>query len=167
MENQIEIWKDVIDYDGIYKISDLGRIKSFKFGKEKILKTGIKGSGYYYITLCKNGITKNRTIHQIVAETFLNHIPNGRTLVVNHKNFNKLDNRLSNLEIVTMRENSNKKHLKSSSQYTGVCWDKKTNKWISVIRINGKQKYLGCFNDELKASECYKSALELINLNQK
>ena len=103
-------------------------------------------------------------MHQLVAEAFLNHKRCGMEFVINHIDFNKTNNKVENLEIITNRENSNQKHLKSSSIYTGVSWDKRYNKWRSNITVNGKLKHLGYFINELEASEVYKKELNnLIN----
>lgn len=164
-----EIWKPIKDFETAYEVSNLGRVKSLarerKNGtgsylhKERILKHGIS-SFYYNVCLKFNGKTKTRNVHQLVAEAFLNHKPCGFKLVVNHKDFNKLNNCVENLEIVTQRENSNKKHLKSKSIYTGVYWIESRNKWISRIQINGKIKNLGYFKTEKEASEYYQNALK-------
>jgi hypothetical protein len=69
---------------------------------------------------------------------------------------------LDNLEIVTARENSNKKHLKSSSKYIGVCFEKESKKWVASISLKGKQKKLGRFDCEIKASEAYQNALKTL-----
>ena len=95
---------------------------------------------------------------------FLNHTPDRFEKVGNHKNFNKLDNRVENLEIVPQRENSNHKHIKSSSSYTGVHWDSRKKKWTSTIYINNKKVFLGLFTDEIKASKLYEKALNNISL---
>jgi len=167
-----EIWKDIPNYEGLYQVSNLGNVKSLSkivwSGKvyykaiERILKPGINSCGYYTVNLWKSQIKKNKTVHQIVSETFLNHIPNGKKIVINHKDFNKLNNHVNNLEIVTMRENSNKKHLKSSSEYVGVGWHKITNKWISRITINRKLIHLGSFVNEHDAHLAYQNKLKLI-----
>ncbi len=173
MENQIEIWKDVVGHEGIYKVSNLGNVKSlsrisYKRGKypfttkEKIMKLSSDTSGYLIVVLNKNNIKKTRTVHQLVAESFLNHKRCGRLLVVNHKDFNKQNNNVNNIEIVTTRENSNRKHIKSSSQYVGVHWYKKYQKWASCIVIGRKIKFLGYFEDELEASQAYQNALSNI-----
>lgn len=79
---------------------------------------------------------------------------------MNHKDFNRKNNNVENLEIITHRENSNRKHIKSTSQYVGASWFKRTNKWRANIQINGKQKSLGYFTTELEAHEAYQNALE-------
>ena len=161
--NNKEEWKDIKDYEGIYQVSNLGRVKSLKFDKEKILNTGKASSGYLMVCFSKNGKKKARTVHSVVAEAFLDHEPNGYKLVVNHINFDRLDNRVENLEVVTNRENSNQKHLKSTSNYTGVSWYNRTKKWESKIRVNGKSKHLGLFTNELEASRAYQNKLKEIN----
>lgn len=162
MEN-IEIWKDVLGYEGLYQVSNLGNVKSLNYNKtgiEKNLKIFKNRVDYFSISLSKNNIIKTRRIHQLVAEAFLNHVPCGRKLVVNHIDFNKQNNNVNNLEIITMRENSNLKHLPSSSKYVGVSWREKTKKWVSEIWINKKNILLGHFDDELEASEYYENALK-------
>ena len=173
-----ETWKDIKGYEGLYQVSNLGRIKSlerkvpngngkYRLHKERILKGGLFTRGYLGVVLCKESKNVSRTIHQLVAESFLNHKPNGHNLIVNHINFNKTDNRLENLEIISNRDNTNRKHLKSSSQYTGVSWNKRAKKWFSMIHIKGKQKYLGLFNDEYEAHIAYQKALKESNkINQ-
>ena len=159
----VEIYKDVIGYEGIYQVSNLGNVKSLKFNKERVLKPSKDSKGYLSINLSLNGVFKMRNIHQLVAESFLNHKRCGHKLVVNHLDFNKTNNNLNNLELVTARENCNKKHLKSSSKYTGVYWNKNANKWNSRITLNGKLKHLGLFTDELEASKSYQK--ELLNIS--
>lgn len=155
----MEIWKEIKGYEG-YEISSTGRVKSLKGKYERILKSAINMHGYYFVGLSKNGKVTTKKVHQLVAIAFLNHVPNGFILVINHINIDKLDNRVENLEIVTMRENSNQKHLKSSSKYIGVCWHKGCKKWQSIIKINGKQKHLGLFVNEIEASNAYQKALK-------
>ena len=166
-----EIWKDIPEYEGYYQVSNLGRVKSLsrlrfnnggKFtSKEKILKAGTT-DGYFCVALSKNAKQKTFRVHQLMAMAFLNHTPCGLNLVVNHINFDRKDNRIENLELVTARENANKKHIKSSSKYTGVCWDKSRSKWVSHITIDNKQKFLGYFNCELSASKAYQNKLKEI-----
>lgn len=156
-----EQWKDVPNYEGIYQVSDLGRVKSLNYRrskKSKILKQGFS-THKYLLAGFYNGKLKTFKIHQLVAIAFLNHKPCGHKLVVNHKDFNRSNNYVKNLEIITNRENSNLKHIPSTSQYVGVCWDKKIKRWRSSIVINNKYKYLGVFISEIDAHNTYQNAL--------
>ena len=168
-----EEWNDVVDYEGIYKVSDLGRVKSLarivlKKGKypflckERILRPTIGENGYFRVVLTLNLTKKIKRIHKLVAMAFLNHTPCGYELVINHKNFIRTDNRKLNLEIITVRENTNQKHLNSSSEYVGVRWCSNANKWRSDIRINGLKKYPRYFFNEIDAHNAYQKALSEI-----
>jgi hypothetical protein len=155
-----EIFKDIPGYEGMYQVSNLGRIKSFKWEKEKILKQGKTKFGYPQICLTIK-LKKTYPIHKLVAIVFLNNKTDGtQKIVIDHINNNKLDNRLENLQLISQRENSSKDRKNKTSKYTGVCWDKNRNKWISSIYINGK-RIRGRYNTELEAYEAYK-----INLKQ-
>lgn len=93
----MEIWKDITDYEGLYKVSNQGRLKRFyKYGKEKILKPTKMNCGYLVAHLYKNGVDEKKLVHRIVAETFL---PNPLNLSeVNHKDEDKTNNIVENLE---------------------------------------------------------------------
>ena len=90
----IEQWKDIPDYEGIYQISNMGRVRNNK----GIVLTNKTTGKYNHILLCKNGDRKNFTIHRLVAEAFVPNINNYP--IVNHINENSRDNRASNLECV-------------------------------------------------------------------
>lgn len=174
MENK-EVWKPVKGFEDYYHISDLGRLKSLSrivlkkgkyafFSKEKILIQTTNTRGYKRVILSVNSVKKTKMIHVLVAETFLNHnSKNEDLIVVDHKNNIKSDNKLSNLQLITHRENTSKDKKNTSSKYTGVCFRKSRGYWQSAIRINGKIKHLGYFKDELKASEAYQNALNQVN----
>ena len=113
---EYEVWRDIKGYEGIYQVSDLGKVKSlartiyFPSGgkrkvKDRILKPAIDKDGYELLTLAKNGENKNTRVHRIVAEAF---IPNNENKPqVNHINEIKDDNRAVNLEWSTSQENIN------------------------------------------------------------
>ena len=116
MEIKQEIWKDIPDYEGIYKISNLGNIKRIlKSGREKIKKQTIANTGYYYIQLSNNGKNKVYQVHQLVAMAFLNHKPCGFKLVVDHINNIKTDNSVENLQILSHRKNVSKTKNKKTN----------------------------------------------------
>ena len=163
----IEIFKDIPNYEGYYQVSNLGRVKSMKrlslIGrklKEKILKTPSNSNGYSTVVLCREDFRENKTVHQLVAMSFLNHKPKKHKLVVNHINFIRNDNRVENLEIVTQRENSNRKHCKSTSKYVGVSWCKTYEKWLAKIIINRKRTCLGYHHNEIDAHNAYQDKLK-------
>ena len=175
MEKEIEVWKDIPNYEGFYQASNLGNIKSLermvkhwpsglKTVKERILKANPNTQGYLSLWIYKDSISKKIQVHKLVAMAFLNHVPNGYEIVVNHKDFNILNNKLSNLELVSQRENTNRKHLKSTSKYTGVYWYKRDKKWKSSIQVNGKNKNLGTFENEHDAHLAYQKELDKIKI---
>jgi len=179
MEDTEEIWKDVVDFEGNYQISNMGNIKSLSreifngkvifISKEKILKPGKAGSGYLFCVLRKDGFKKISSNHQLVAAAFLGHKPGLDGLIVDHINGDRLNNNIKNLRLTTYRNNMGEcfriDRDRLSSKYTGVCWGKHAHKWIAAIRINGERKHLGYFKDELVASDAYQQALKSIIQN--
>lgn len=101
---QYEQWKDIKGYEGHYQISDQGRVKSFKWGKERILKGGTTKPGYRVVVLVNDGRHFSCSVHSLVASTFIRERYDGE--VVMHLNHDKTDNRLENLQIGTYQENS-------------------------------------------------------------
>lgn len=160
-----EVWKDIPNYEGIYQVSNLGRVKSIIFTKERILKPQKGTTGYYAVSLWKNKKPVIKQIHLLVAVSFINYIPVDTYKVVDHKDNNKLNNVYTNLQIITRRENASKDQfrLKRSSDYIGVCWDKHNNKWKSQIRIDSKSKHLGSFMNEIDAHNAYQNKLKELN----
>lgn len=91
-----EIWKDIPGYEGLYQVSNLGRVKSFWLGKEQIMKSCKNSSGYLFVKLYKDGKKKHYKIHRLVASVFL---PNPNNLLqVIHKDEDKTNNKVDNLE---------------------------------------------------------------------
>ena len=100
-----EIWRDIEGYEGLYKISNKGRVKSLKWGKERILRPGIDGYGYMFVCLCNDNVMKYFKLHRLVAQAFIPNLYNKPQ--VNHLDENKKNNCVDNLEWATAKENSN------------------------------------------------------------
>lgn len=102
----IEIWRDVVGYDGKYQVSNFGRVKSFRYKTvpPRILKAISNGTGYLRVCLCRNGKSKSAYVHRLVAEAFIPN-PDGKPQI-NHINGIKTDNRAENLEWCTRSENT-------------------------------------------------------------
>ena len=112
MLNGNEEWKDIPEYEGFYQASNLGRIKSLEridaLGhrlKEKILKPQINRYGYYLVQLYKQSIRKRYSVHRLVWIAFNGQIPEGYE--INHLDERPVNNALSNLSLVTHKENLN------------------------------------------------------------
>lgn len=176
MNKKEEIWKDIPNYEGYYQASSLGRVRSldrwitYSNGQERFYKGGImRGgtqAGYKFTTLKISGQGRAYKVSQLVAMAFLGHEPNGYSLVVDHINGDRSDDRVENLRIVTQRENSStcfrSNEESFSSQYVGVHWNKEESKWRAQIVHNGVNTFLGYYDTEIEASKAYQLALSKI-----
>lgn len=107
-----EIWKPVVGYEGLYEVSSYGRVRSLdrydsknRFWKGRILKLSDDGRGYLDVQLCSNGKVKHHLVHRMVAQAF---IPNPDNLPqVNHRDEDKTNNRVENLEMCDAKYNIN------------------------------------------------------------
>ena len=101
-----EEWKDIVGYNGDYQISSIGRVRSFKEWrgtKQRILKPWTMKTGYMAVVLTNGTSKKYLTVHRLIAKTFLN-IEEGKECV-NHKDGNKKNNDITNIEWCTYSEN--------------------------------------------------------------
>ena len=174
--NSTEVLVYLPGYEGIYKASSLGYITN---GRKK-LKTYTINSGYQCLKLCDAyGIRKSYLLHRLIAQTFL---PNPSNLPeVNHKDGNKANCAMDNLEWVSSKEN--KRHAKDAglweytkpptgiklgrtSQYRYLTWDKQRNKWMVAIRVDNKNIGQKRFDDELEAAMYADSLVKSLGLNR-
>jgi len=141
----LEEYKDIIDYEDTYQISNYGNVRNKNTGK--ILKpTEGKTDKYYYISLCKDGKQKNTKIHRLVATYFVENLENKP--YVDHIDNNKLNNLFTNLRWATHQENKRNivKYKNNTTGVKGVIYDKIYNKWMARIRVSGKLIHIGSFN---------------------
>ncbi len=112
----IEIWRAIVGYEGLYQVSNWGRVKSLKYGKERILKSGKNTSSYLIVRLWKDGKQKCFLVHRLVGMAFPDMVgwtedAKGRPfeeLTINHKKeFEKENNHVSNLEWCDRKYNNN------------------------------------------------------------
>ena len=158
-----EEWRDIEGYEGLYQVSNLGRVKSLNYNhtkSEKILKGIPDKDGYLRVALFKNG-RKDYMVHQLVAKMF---IPNPNDLpVINHKDENKQNNTTENLEWCTIAYNNsygnrpekvseaNKIAMKGKKTHLGI---KHTDETKNKISIKNKGKLANSKNPKAKKVIC-------------
>lgn len=171
----IEEWKDIKDYEGLYQISNFGRVKSLSrivklrydtLTKERILTPGeFKNTRYNTQTmrLSKNKIGKTYKYATMVWDHFGDKPRNGHKLQVDHIDNNPKNNHISNLQLLTNRENCSKDidKTKTTSKYIGVHFNR--GKWQTEISVGGKRICLGRFTTEEEAHNAYQEKLKEIN----
>jgi len=135
-----EVFVRIEDYPKYY-VSNLGRVLSLKGKKERFLKVRIGKDGYYYVTLNKKGKKKSFKIHRLVAKTFISN-PNNLPCV-NHKDENKLNNCVDNLEWCTWQYNSNYGTAK-------IRWANKNKRRVACYTLSGEfvKEYDGIIDSE-------------------
>lgn len=154
----METWKDIRGYEGLYQVSDLGRIRSLdrvsnaknnstSKKRERILTQEITVFGYCRVRLFNiDGKAKHYAIHRLVAQEFIGNIEG---LEINHKNEIKTDNRVENLEIVTSKQNCNygtrNKRISEKNAENKTLWSK------GVIQKDKNGKIIAEFDSRLEA----------------
>ena len=116
----MEIWKDIKSYEGLYQVSNYGNVK-----RKKILKGDI-AKGYLRITLSKSNKQERYLVHRLVAYTFIDYIEG--KYYINHKDGNKLNNHINNLEWCSISENEKHAHkfLNKKPPMAKICLDLET-----------------------------------------
>ena len=166
-------------YEGLYSITSFGRVWSHRRYKGKrwygghFLRLMEKRGGYLGLSLHKNNKLENFRTYNLVAQAF---IPNPNNLPqVNHKDGNKQNNCVDNLEWCTAQENANHALInglkyKKQSKYYGITFHKnlkqKKKPWEVQIWINGRKISLGYYKTELEAAKAYNDYVIEHNLNR-
>lgn len=142
----MEEWKGIDKYDGLYQVSNYGRVKSLKFGKERIMKLINHLDGYLAVGLYKNGKQKWYLVHRLVAQAF---IPNPSKLpMINHKDENPLNNNVDNLEWCNAKYNLNynegqkrKAMKRSKTIYQYTLNGEFVREWLSATEVQRQTGY--------------------------
>jgi hypothetical protein len=159
----MEIWKDIPQLEGHYQASSLGRIKSLKYGKERIVKQNKGAKGYMRLTIYK-GKKSGFAVHVLVAMAFLGHKPDGTHKVcVDHIDNNRKNNCANNLKLINNRENASKDRKGGLSKYIGVTLEVNRKKWVASITFNYRRVHLGYYLSEIDAANAYQKALKQVN----
>ncbi len=177
-----EEWRDVVDFEGLYQISNLGNFRKHpdKQGKSKNPKplaraTAINYLGYEYATLSKNNKSCKKTIHQLEAAAFIVGFKYG--MHINHIDGIKVNNELCNLELSNVVHNNTHAHNLSTtskpgkSKYKNVSIRKdKRHKnpkttYVASVKINSKRHYIGQFLNEIEAAKAVDTYLDSIGDN--
>lgn len=170
-----EIWKDIPDYEGFYKISNTGKIRSvdhkrkcfdsFYVMKGRELIPSFGSSGYLQVGLSKLGKTKIFMIHRLVAKVFVENNDSKNNIAVNHIDGNKTNNYASNLEWVTYSENQKHAYKNGLNRWSPgkgkpmksvIQLDKTTNEIVAIHNSIGDAKRAVCAKSSSSISRCCK-----------
>ncbi len=162
----MEVFKDVIGYNGLYQVSNIGNVKSFKrYPQGKLLRGGIDTSGYTKVCLHKDGVQVSKKVHKLTQYAF--GLGDGH---IDHVNGVRTDNRLENLRVVTLRQNSQNLECHRNGKLVGAIYCKRMvhlkKPWRSIIYLDGKRFHLGYFETELEAHETYMKKLSVHTKNK-
>lgn len=164
-----EIWKDVPGFEGIYQISNRGRLKSFKqFKSGKILSNTNKHGWYFTYVLRHKGKIQTQRIHRLVAGAF---IPNPQKKPqINHKDLNKQNNHVDNLEWVTCSENAKHAVKAKPSMIAGMNHYNKYVKTYPIYQFSIEGEFLSEYTSSIdaqgKTGVCYRNILQVANKDE-
>ena len=131
-----EIWLPIEGYDGTYEVSSEGRVRSLNYlhtWRTQVMKPKMSSNGYLYVVLCKDGEQKQYRVHRLVTEAFLlnpDNLPQ-----VNHKDENKANNAVTNLEWCTAKNNCN--HGTRNARVSTAMTNGKLSKPVQQLSLDG------------------------------
>lgn len=132
----MEKWKDIENYEGMYQVSNKGRVKSLKFGREKILQGHKNKNGYTQIALSKNSVVVTKLVHRLVAEAFLPRIEGKDEIDHITPVSNGGDNSVENLRWCSHDENMNFEITKQKRQEAVKRMVEKTSRKVFCYDTN-------------------------------
>ncbi len=164
-----EIFKDIPGYEGLYQVSNLGRVRSLDRTRKgaynkaiaikgRILKSSVSNKGYELVGLCKNSVSKKKTVHRLVMLAF---IPNPNNLpIINHIDGDKLNNNISNLEWCDYKHNS--KEAARIGLIKSEIYSKLTTTQVKEIKANSISQ-----KDIAKLYKVHPSTISRIKLSKR
>lgn len=163
VSQNMEEWRKVEGFPN-YSVSNLGNVRNDETGR--ILKPAVNSRGYPQVFLSKNKKKTSQLVHRLVAVAFCEQPEECDQ--VDHIDQHKTNNHYLNLRWVTRGQNMRNKRKRpgSSSQFPGVCFHKLRNTWQARIKVNGKQKHLGCYNTQEEAHAAWRQAVIDNNLQE-
>jgi hypothetical protein len=169
----MEIWKEMDEFDSKYSISNLGRVKrneritikkngfNYLFS-EKILKPSTNGNGYLMIKVRMQDEIKRQYIHRMVYKYFASKLISG--CQINHIDFDKSNNNISNLEQIDTRRNSHHSHFNKSKTSNYPCVYFESKKYVGRFYVNSKPIYCGRHDNEHIAAQAVKEKMNQYNI---
>jgi len=160
-----EVWKPVKNYEGLYEVSSLGRVKRLarqtvirehvRRLEEKILRPGLTKMGYCTVSLTKNHEHKSFYLYHLVWDMFGDRQRNGFKLMVDHKDNDKRNCTADNLQLLTGRENCLKYY--DTDGYNPFAGTQRNGKnWIAKIKIGDQQHYIGTYENREDAAQAFR-----------
>lgn len=178
-----EIWKDVVNFEGLYQISNLGNFRKHPNKQGKTRKNPkplqrakqVNRFGYEYVDLCKKGKKSKKTVHQLVAAAFIDDFSYGTE--INHIDGIKNNNCLFNLEVSNPRDNNLHAHRlglhpkpgKSKYHNVSIRYDKRRDhiRYRASVKQDNVRIFCKEFRSEIEAAKAVDSFLDSINDKQR
>lgn len=152
----MEIWKPVKNYEGLYEVSSMGRVRDLKKGNSILkLKKRIIDSNYS-VKLFRGVDFESIVIGRLVAQAFLNYQLKDKKNFVDNIDYNFLNNCVENLQILSKKQRAEKQRY-NEQRKDGVTHVRAINKWISVYTYKNESLFLGAFDTEKEALEAVKT----------
>lgn len=161
-----EVWENIKGYEGLYQVSNIGRVKALRkivhynnaqrTQEERIMRPEVIKKGYLRVLLCFKGTQKHQQVHRLVYSAFKGDIPEG--ILINHKDLDKKNNCIDNLELMTNRQNAHH-YRRSVGRSLPLGVSKVRNKYKAVIQINKKAIRLGVYDTPEQAGAVFQKAI--------
>lgn len=141
----MEVWRTVVGFPD-YEVSNAGRVKSLKHGKQRVLADRPDGCGYLQVVLCMNGKETSHKVHRLVATAFIPNLTPGETPIIDHIDRVRTHNGVSNLRWVNYSQNILNSDRHEREMYGITIHENMSKKFKVQMNISKVMTYLGCFH---------------------